>query len=415
MRMKSNTTEKPLAGKRMLVVEEALKTESGHWFEYVRSVCELNRLAGAETVVVIHRDASPQVVAALDAHALFPWTNWDNIYFHPKPWRRYLGIARHNWRLYRLMRQFVRAHGPFDVVFAPTVVIYHVIGWRMLMAAQARRIGTMVLLFRNNAGSYPSGSKVPVFKRSTDILKWALRSFRPLIARRRVRLVTDSAKLAFEYRHLCSIAPEVLPSPRIASPPALGEDARASDAPVVFGCLGPARFEKGIDVMQDAIARYYTAHPGGAARFVIQWNEPIVDAEGRPYLPDPAIVADPRVTIIDRPMTSADYDAAIAATDCMLLPYQRSSYFARISGVAVEAVTAGIPVIYTRDTWCEDLVREVGAGIGVDDGDTAGFADAIAEMVAHYTDLRALARARAELAREAHAPHSFTNKLWGLA
>lgn len=409
------TADKPLAGKRMLVVEEALKSESGHWFEYVRSVRELNRAAGAETVVVIHREANPQVVAALDAHAMFPWTNWDNIYFHPSPWRRYLGIARHNWRLYRLMRRFLRDHGPFDIVFAPTVVIYHVIGWRMLMASQARRIGRIVLLFRNNAGSYPAGSKQPVFKRSTDILKWALRSFRPLIARRRASLVTDSAKLAFEYQHLCGIAPDVLPSPRIAPPPALGADARPVDAPVVFGCLGPARFEKGIDVTQDAIARYFAAYPDTNARFVIQWNEPIVDADGKPYLPDPAMLADPRVTIIDQPMTSAAYDAAIAATDCMLLPYQRSSYFARISGVAVEAVTAGVPVIYTRDTWCEDLVREVGAGIGVDDGDVGGLAEAIAQMVAHYTDYRAHARARAEQARATHSPHSFTNKLWDLA
>jgi glycosyltransferase involved in cell wall biosynthesis len=413
--MRARAAEKPLAGKRMLVVEEALKSESGHWFEYVRSVRELNRAAGAETVVVIHRDANPQVVAALDAHALFPWTNWDNIYFHPKPWRRYLGIAHHNWRLYRLMRRFVRDHGPFDIVFAPTVVIHHVIGWRMLMASQARRIGRIVLLFRNNAGSYPTGSKVPVFKRSTDILKWALRSYRPLIARRRARLVTDSAKLAFEYRYLCGIAPEVLPSPRIAPPPALGQDERRDDAPVVFGCLGPARFEKGIEVMQEAIGRYLAAHPDAPARFVIQWNEPIFDAEGGTYLPDPALLADPRVTIIDQRMTSAAYDAAIAATDCMLLPYQRASYFARISGVAVEAVTAGIPVIYTRDTWCEDLVGELGAGIGTDDGDAAGLAEAIAEMVARYPDYRARARARAEQARDAHAPHSFTNKLWGLA
>jgi glycosyltransferase involved in cell wall biosynthesis len=406
------TPDQPLAGKRMLVVEEALKTESGHWFEYVRSVRELNWVAGAETVVVTHRDASPEVVAALDAHAIFPWTSWDNIYFNPAPWRRYVGIARHNWRLYRLMNRFVRDHGPFDIVFAPTVAIYHLIGWRLLMAAQARRIGQIVLLFRNNAGSYPAGSKVPVFKRSSEVLKWALRSFRPLIARRRARLVTDSAKLAFEYRHLSGIALDVLPSPRIAPPPALGADTRATDAPVVFSCLGPARFEKGIDVMQDAIRQYLATYPSAPARFVIQWNEPIINGDGNLYLPDPALAAETRVTIIDQPMTSAAYEGAIAATDCMLLPYQRASYFARISGVAVEAVTAGVPVIYTRDTWCADLVRDVGAGIGADDGDAAGFAEAIAEMVAQYPKYRELARARAEVARAAHSPNTFTDRLW---
>jgi FkbM family methyltransferase len=405
----------PLAGKRMLVVEEALKSESGHWFEYVRSVRELNRAAGAETVVITHREASAAVVTALDAHAIFPWTSWDNIYFHPRPCVRYFGIVRHNWRLYRLMSRFVREHGPFDVLFAPTVVIHHVIGWRLLSMRQSRRIGSMVLLFRNNAGTYAADSGVPVFKRSTNVLKWALRSFRPLIGQGRARLVTDSAKLALEYRHLCGIAPDVLPSPRISPPPALGHDTRAPDAPVVLSCLGPARFEKGIDVMQAAICLYLAENPDSRAQFVIQWNEPIVDEMGNPYVPDPALVADPRVTIIDRALTSAAYDAAIAASDCMLLPYRRTSYFARISGVAVEAVTAGVPLIYTRDTWVEDLVHEVGIGIGVADGDIAGLALAIRMMVSDYRDYRARARERAELARRSHSPDHFTESLWELA
>jgi glycosyltransferase involved in cell wall biosynthesis len=404
----------PLAGKRMLVVEEALKSESGHWFEYVRSVKELNAAAGAETVVVVHQDAQPDVVAALDAHALFPWTNWDNIYAHPKAWRRYLGIVQHNWRVFRLMRRFVVQHGPFDVVFAPTVVIFHVFGWRWLLASQGKRIGQMVLLFRNNAGSYEPGRREPVFKRSAAILRWALRSFAPLIARGRARFATDSAKLALEYRLLCGIEPQVFPSPRVSPPPPLESASRAPDAPVTFACLGPARFEKGIDVMQEAITRFLAAHPEARARFVIQWNQPILDEVGALYQPDPALVADPRVDLITEAMSSERYDAEVAATDCMLLPYRRASYYARISGVAVEAVTAGVPLIYTRDTWCEDLADEVGAGIGVDDGDVAGLADAIAAMVADYPAISARAHDRALAARESHSGEAFTAALWGI-
>ncbi|MXO71628.1 glycosyltransferase [Alteraurantiacibacter buctensis] len=404
----------PLAGKRMLVVEEALKSESGHWFEYVRSVKQLNAAAGAETVVVVHKDAQPDVVAALEAHALFPWTNWDGIYNHPQAWRRYLGIVQHNWRVFRLMRGFVARHGPFDIVFAPTVVIHHVFGWRWLMAAQGHRIGQIVLLFRNNAGSYEPGRREPVFKRSTAVLRWALRSFAPLIARGRARFATDSAKLALEYRLLCGIEPQVFPSPRVSPPPPLEEATRAPDAPVTFACLGPARFEKGIDVMQEAIRRFLAAHPQARARFVIQWNQPILDESGALYEPDPALVADPRVDLITEAMSSERYDAEVAATDCMLLPYRRASYYARISGVAVEAVTAGVPLIYTRDTWCEDLVADVGEGIGVDDGDVDGLAQAIARMVADFPAISARARAKALAARESHSGEAFTAALWGL-
>lgn len=410
----ASVSRSPLAGKRMLVVEEALKSESGHWFEYVKSVIELNAAAGAATVAVIHRDAQPNVVAALDACALFPWTNWDNIYAHPKAWRRYLGIVQHNWRVFRLMRRFVAEHGPFDVVFAPTVVIHHIFGWRWLMASQGHRIGRIVLLFRNNAGSYEPGRREPLFKKSAKVLRRALRSFAPLIAQGRASFATDSAKLALEYRLLCGIEPQVFPSPRVAPPPPLETVARDPATPVTFACLGPARFEKGIDVMQQAIRDFLAATPQANARFIIQWNEPILDEAGALYEPDPALLADPRVNLIRQAMTSAQYDAAVAATDCMLLPYRRASYYARISGVAVEAVTAGVPLIYTRDTWCEDLALENGAGIGVDDGDVAGLVQAIADMVRDFPQISAQARQQALAARDSHSGEVFIARLWGL-
>jgi len=400
-------------GRRLLIVEEALKDSTGHFYEYVKSVAELNAAAGGETLVVSHAGADPQIQQELGAAPLFARSNWDGVYNYPSAWKRYLGIARHNVYVWRVMSKFVRRHGPFDALFAPTVVIYQLIGWRLLMAFHGGRgVKQIIMLFRNNAGSYADGGSIPVFKRSAVILKWTIRSFLPLIAKGQARFVTDSAKLAIEYRLLSGVEPEVWPSPRVASYAPLSTDERPIGAPVVFSCLGPARFEKGIDVMQAAIKAYLDAHPNGAARFVIQWNAPILDAAGAPYLPDADLRADPRVTLIEDSMSSAAYDAAIAATDVMLLPYRRASYFARISGVAVEAATAGVPVIYTSDTWCEDFIGEFGAGIGVADNDVTGLADAIAAMTENYAGFRAQARVRAEMARKSHSGDAFLDKLW---
>ncbi len=401
-------------GRRLLVVEEALKNQAAHFYEYVKSVAELNARAGGETFVVSHADTDPAIIAELGAFPLFARSNWDGVYNHPQAWRRYLGIVQHNWYVFRVMNRFVREHGPFDLLFAPTVVIHHVIGWRMLMLRHGGRgVKRIALLFRNNAGSYAEGSTTPVFKRSTAILKYALRSYAGLIARGRALFVTDSMRLATEYRLLCGIEPDVWPSPRVAAYDDLASDDHAADAPVTFSCLGPARFEKGIDILQEAINAYRGAFPDGNARFVIQWNAPIHDASGALYEPDAALRADPNVTLIEHSMPSEAYDAAVASADVMLLPYRRASYFARISGVAVEAVTAGIPVIFTRDTWCEDLVRDVGAGIGVDDGDVAGLSNAIATLAADYPRYRAVARSQAEKARASHSGDAFLDKLWG--
>jgi glycosyltransferase involved in cell wall biosynthesis len=413
MSIKSSDALPQIAGKRLLVVEEALKTHSGHWFEYVRSVVELNKAAGVDAVVVSHVDTDPGIQRELSAHPIFAWTNWDGIYNDPRAWKRYVGIARHNLRVYRTMNRFIKRHGPFDLLFAPTVVIHQVIGWRLLMARHGgRRIGRMVLLFRNNAGRYPENSATPVFKRSTAILKWALRSFIPDLKKRTVRLVTDSKRLADEYRHLCGIEPEVFPSPRVSPPPSGRPPECNVDRPLTFSCLGPARFEKGIDILQDAIRAFFRAYPGAHVRFVIQWSGDIIDETGSFYQPDAELAADRRVTFVRAPLDSAQYDAALAATDCMLLPYRRDSYFARISGVAVEAVTAGIPVIYTRGTWCEDLVEASGSGLGMRDGDANDLARCIGEMVDGYGPFRRLAEARAAEARRRHSGHAFLKMLW---
>jgi glycosyltransferase involved in cell wall biosynthesis len=403
-----------LAGKRLLVVEEALKDPIGHWYEYVRAVVELSRAEGAEVMSAAHARIDPAIAREISALAAFPHSNWDGVYAHPKAWRRYLGVFRHNWLVFSTMRRVVDEHGPFDCLFAPTVVVHHVWGWRLLYAFRRRHIGRMVLLFRNNAASYAPGSTVPVFKRSAIMLKLALRSFAEAIAKGRVELATDSTRLSTEYAALSGLAPVVYPSPRTA--PFASEDrpAKGQDEPLVFSCLGPARFEKGIDLLQDAIKIVLGQGPTRPVKFVIQWNQPILDAAGDPYEPDPALLTDGRVEFITRPLDSAEYDAAIAATDCMLLPYRRDSYFARISGVAVEAVTAGIPMVYTNDTWTADLVEDVGAGLGTDDGDLVALAAGIGDKIAHYDRYRDEAAQRRAAAQAAHSGGAFVDRLWGL-
>lgn len=404
-----------LAGKRLLVVEEALKDPVGHWYEYVRSVEELARAEGAEVAFVGHAAIEPAIARELNAVAGFSQSRWDGVYYFPQAWRRYLGVFRHNWLVYRTMSRVLRDHGPVDCLFAPTVVVHHIWGWRLLLARHGNRIGRMVMLFRNNAGSYAPGSTTPHFARSAAMLKWGMKSFAGAIARGKAAFATDSTRLATEYKALCGIAPDVYPSPRVAPFPNEDRPAKSEQEPVVLSCLGPARYEKGIDILQQAIAKVLAKGLARPARFVIQWNQPILDGEGKVYPPDAALLESPAVEFITEAMDSAEYDAAIAATDCMLLPYRRDSYFARISGVAVEAATAGIPMIYTRDTWTADLATSVGAGIGVEDGDVDGLAEAISDFIANYPHYHEAAMARRSAAQASHSSAAFLDCLWGRA
>jgi glycosyltransferase involved in cell wall biosynthesis len=71
-------------------------------------------------------------------------------------------------------------------------------------------------------------------------------------------------------------------------------------------------------------------------------------------------------------------------------------------------------MIYTRGTWCEDLVQSAGAGIGVPDGDPHALADAMVEMAANISSYRQQAAAAADRARSAHSAETFIDLLWGL-
>lgn len=405
--------DKSLSGKRLLVVEEVLKDPIGHWYEYVRSVVEMNRADGAEAISVVHSKVEPDIAAEINAIAAFPRSNWDGDYNSPGAITRWWGAVRHNWLVYRTMSRIVQAHGPFDCLFAPTVWTHHIWGWRLLLARHGKSIGRMVLLFRFNPGVSVQGSDVPLFSRSMGVLKWGMKSFDHALGKGQVAFATDSTRLARQYALLCGITPQLFPSPRVAPFPDAPKQAKGPDEPIVFSTLGPARFDKGIDLVQQAIKLCLVRGLSRPVRFVIQWNHPLIDSDGKAYEPDEELLRDPRVTFIRQALDSDAYAKAIAETDCMLLPYRHRTYSARISGVAVEAATAGIAMIHTRDTWIGDLVDSVGVGIGIEDGDVAALAEAIDTVLEEFESFRLRGAERQKDAVAAHSAEAFQKCLWG--
>jgi glycosyltransferase involved in cell wall biosynthesis len=405
-----------LSGRTIIVSEEALQSEVGHFFEYNKAVVYLCQGLGATCNVAVHANANDRVRNSLPAKPVFARTSWGSINTEPDPVRRYMAAAAHNLMVFRTMSRLVDELGPVDVVFAPTVTIYDIVGWRMFAARYlGSKVGRLVLLIRNAAARYEEGSSVPIFKASQKPLAAALRSFKHFERDGRYTFATDSERLADEYEALSGCRPVVFPSPRIAPASSEGSLQQGKcDDRVVFASLGPARLEKGIDIFQAAIAKVLKSGLSRDARFVVQWNMPILGPSGQTIDPDAELVRSDRVRILTEDLSSEGYNAELLGADCIVLPYRRDAYFARISGIAVEAATAGIPMIYTCGTWCEDLVTSSGAGIGVPDGDADALANAMIEMAANIVSYRHQAAAAAERARAAHSAEAFIELLWGL-
>lgn len=408
-----------LTERRLLIVEEALKDYTGHWYEYDKAVTEFNRAMGVDVTVAAHETVDSEITQSLGAFPLFRYTNWDGIYSTPSAWRRYFGILRHNWYVYKTMDQLLADAECYDCIFVPTVIIYHWIAWYWLTRKyQGRKFERLVLFVRNNAGSYPKGETRPVFKRHTILLKKILQGFQKWVEAGVVCVGTDSARHATEYKLLSGLDLTVFPHPKVQLPANVAkttcQDTRADNYPVVFSCLGPARLEKGADIFQAAILYLQETHPQLNAKFVLQWNREILNEDGSIFQRSVELEKSENVLFLVNDLTSEEYDFYLTQSDCIVLPYRRTAYYTRLSGIAIEAAMLGIPLIYTRDTWLEDAVSQYGAGIGVETENAKDLAETIIVMVEKIEQYRLAAQERSKLAQEYHSQSNFLQCLWDL-
>ncbi len=403
------------APRKLLICEEALKGHTGHWYEYNRAVCEMNRADGHHVSLLAHRDVQSSLVDELGAEPFFEHTNWDQIYNYPQAWRRYLGVLRHNRRVYREIDKYLRQSDGFDCVFAPTVVIHHLIGWLFLARKHGGRKAKRIVLFiRNSATTYENGSSEPVFKRSMQLLAWVLRQYQPLIDRGVVQLATDSHRLAEEYKRLAGVELVVFPHPCGTWPLDRPRGPSRRSDRIVMASLGPARLEKGIEVLVRAIELLARRPAVPRLHFVIQWNQPVVSPDGNLLELDEDLLHGTPVScdLIARSLDGHEYNSLLLDSDVLLLPYLRQAYFARISGVAVEAMLAGIPMIYTDDTWVADIAHQYGTGLGFENEDAVQLANAICDVAAGIEQFDVDARRRMSAAKSHFSAQNFQRSLW---
>jgi glycosyltransferase involved in cell wall biosynthesis len=167
-----------------------------------------------------------------------------------------------------------------------------------------------------------------------------------------------------------------------------------------MACYGPARHEKGSDLLVRGIVRYLEKHPEGETRFVLQWLEDFVGADGETVsLPD-SLKKHPRVEIVDRFFAEGEYADRLAATQILLLPYRGSSYGLRVSRVVIEALVNGIPVVATRGTTLARQAQEHGVALHCEDEDVESLVAAIEEMEHHCEGGTVAASGRKALAQE---------------
>jgi len=397
---------------RLLIVEEALKNRNGHWYEYNRAIVEEARKQQHEVTLLAHQDIDSTIEEELQATPFFPVTSWDQVYYSPSAVRRYWGILQHNRLIARLLtRHFQAQNQPYDVVLVPTTVLYHWLAWRWLVFRGHKRwFRRVVLTTRNNAGEYDPEINGYRFNESAKVLALILKSFRKPAASGVAEFASDSEKLCEQYNALSGLPFKTYPHPRTTEHLPLPAPQLRSE--LVFSALGPPRFEKGSDLVVEAIQKILADNPGFPGRFVLHWTNSAYSPDGQEiHLPE-EWNDHPKVEIIRDSLGSTEYQQRIDEADVLLLPYRRAQYHARLSGIIIEAFQSGKACICISNTWLSNCLAKIGKGISMDEESSDALKSAIETLAKDPSSVR-FTNDEIQEARQAHSPGAFVDLLVG--
>ncbi len=375
---------------KFLLIDQSLQEVGGHHFEYALQVLKAAEQAGFAPHLAAHR--SFRAAAELPPHwpvrSIYRHQTYSRFRFEaPDSPPRPLAAARRtiDWWLKshgrqrrirsfaantaELFHEFPLAAG--DQVFVATLSELELLGLGKFLSQLPPQRGVdwhVQFHFPIYSGCEPDyAAQDKLLSRLRSMMRQAM----SLAAGHRIHLYTTSEPLEVQFNRL-GIGPfHTLPYPVNPALRQLGLDAQLQrpatpasslpSSPLRITCLGGVRREKGYHLLPTIIDRLWDDYLStGRARFHVQSD---FDFSLSPAPENRELVAVrtalgrfPRaaVTLLDEPLASDDYCRLTAASDIGLLPYDRRIYHARCSGVLVELLAAGVPVVVPAGCWMAD-------------------------------------------------------------
>ncbi|GJQ25290.1 MAG: hypothetical protein HBSAPP02_03220 [Phycisphaerae bacterium] len=248
-----------------------------------------------------------------------------------------------------------------DVVFIPTLSDHDLSSLQSFLASEpAAHQASWHLLFRRDlltTDDRKAGATLP----SNPSAVQTFQRFHQAANGTDVRFYTDTDRLTHEYNAMGTSRFRTLPipiNPRLTEQ--LNRHGAARPLRIVY--CGDARMEKGYHLLPDLVRDLHRNGHADDVVFRIQSNF----AHARPqdgtieHLARTELQLYParRVEVIPTPLNSEQYHELVASADILLVLYDADNYYARSSGVLVEALAAGIPVLTPAASWMGQQIAE---------------------------------------------------------
>lgn len=386
-----------------LIIEDALRNRKGHWFEYLGTFARELHALGDDVTILADSSAEPFLIEQLKVQPVLPASIWHRMGDKAGALKRYLRVPVHAWQTYRAVKTYLRRGQKFDVLFVPTVLVHHLLGWTWLIKRVLNGTPSRVLLFFPNTPilldaitNEPAWQPAPTAKLFCRLI----RSLQAEVGKGQVILGAETQPMCAALSKLTGVPFTYFPHPVAPMPAANDKKNDPVENKIVMGSYGSARHEKGSEVLVAAVEEYCRRYPETRVEFALQSVDGDVQLWRR-------LEGNSKVKLIPNYFANGEYARQVNATDALLLPYRRSSYALRVSRVVIEAMVQGLPVVTTRQTTLEDQSENFGAAILCDDGKVESLIQAIYEMEQSFPAMNELAAKQKTAAREHFSVREF--------
>ncbi len=267
-------------------------------------------------------------------------------------WRRMVSksdtyVSRFAEDIKRLLVRVKASSG--DVVFIPTLGNVELIGSGICAEGFPVEGLSWHFLFRRNLFKGREPSYQLQMDKQLKTLQ-ALSSYKRQAPAEASAFYTDTDALTEQYSRLGAFKFKTLPIPLDES---LGKTA-SEDRRVNIVYIGDARDEKGFSMLPRLVADLRAAgYTQDDVRFTFQSNFNVPGGEPGSRIAKAELAAESadQVRLVEGPFESAEYTDIVNDADIILVPYDAENYYARSSGVFVEALVAGIPIVASDKSW----------------------------------------------------------------
>ena len=392
---------------RILIVEEALEKGSGHWPNYIGGLAAGMRQHGDTVDILGHQNATETL---RDELGVIPYLS-KNCWLDSAS-QGLVGGLRHNFRFKSELKRWLKKHQPYDWVCSLTVRLQHLLAFAFLSRSPiADKHTKYLLLFVQGFSCYSEQSQSYKFRRSPSALlaKFCFRLLAPAVKAKKVILAAETEGMKKELEEFTQLPVELFPHPLEAKN--LSQNTKVAPETITVSCPGFARHEKGSDLLLSAINRLKNEGTLNRFHFILQWPEPFMLPDGTMLEPSEEIVNSDHITFYNDSLEAAAYNTWLSQTDFVILPYRKSSYYNRLSRVAIEAGARGIPLIYTDGTWTEEVAALVECGVKIDGESPAELVRALNHAYENAKKLKDRAVAGAGRVEQYHSCETFVDQL----